>query len=263
MTTPEQVLCAKDSIYETNAVLVTCMLRDVRLVRADLPQIALHRDALASGRMLPVGSVEYVREAMRVAGIAEPANLSYHPSIRPLLMREVRGCTVSELLDTGCHSHVFVKPQATKLFTGFVLKADLPLVEYDAHDQEQLKALRAAPGTQPLWVSPIIDFASEWRYYVMDGAIVGHSRYDPDGQDDAPPPDFCFVTAACETAWQVLQHPFALDIGVLNGSGWNLVVELNDAWAIGLYNDGAESLSSADYLRFLFSRWESLHKEMQ
>jgi ATP-grasp domain, R2K clade family 3 len=153
-----------------------------------------------------------------------------------------------------------VKPKKTKLFTGFVYTPFYRDLDYNDHDQEQLNAFRKLDPAEEIWLCPVVRFAGEWRYYVKDGQVVGHARYDADGQDDVRPPQTGFIETACQAVWQSLGHAFALDIGVLKESGQNVVIELNDAWAIDLYSDGpvGATLSNLTYLQFLFSRWKSL-----
>jgi hypothetical protein len=51
-----------------------------------------------------------------------------------------------------------------------------------------------------------------------------------------------------------LGHPFACDVGVLS-NGLTAIVEINDAWAIGLYG---KCLQPREYTDFLFTRWKSI-----
>lgn len=254
MSFPQKLLMARQSTFETRAALNACLLQDVPTQRVELKELDGQKEALCQGDTLPMGSVEYVQHAMRLAGIAEPANLSYHPSIYGFLGREIRATTVGEQLYSASTAPIFIKPQATKTFTGFVLNGG----RLDKHDADQLRIMCSLPGPTPLWTSPVVDFMSEWRVYVMAGEIIGLARYD-DREELTWAPDQAVIGNAVGKAWDGLQHPFALDVGVL-ADGQTVVVELNDAWSIGLYG-GPKSLSGQDYLRYLFARWKTLKKQ--
>ncbi|MDO9099687.1 MAG: ATP-grasp domain-containing protein [Caldisericota bacterium] len=206
------------------------------------------RSLLLQRGAMPVGSVEFVRQAMKLAGIHEPAAMSYPPGCEPFLHRQIRRVPIVEL-----RGRQFVKPTTTKSFNGFVLDADAPLAQYlDEHDLEQHTAMRSLPADTLVYASEVVQFQCEWRYYVLGGLIIGAARYDPDGLDDAPEPDLVVINACMASL--AIQHPYALDIGVL-ADGRTAVVEVNDAWAIGWYRN---SLKPMAYLEFLLARWRCL-----
>lgn len=212
--------------------------------------LAAYAAQLREGSAMPVGTVEYVREAMRVAQIAEPENLSYLEALRPWLHRIIRRAEIKDV-----DGRVFVKPLATKLFTGFVRD---PAGGYDEHDLEQFRVfvnLRLSAPTTPVWTSDTVEWQSEVRYYVQEGKVIGHARYDPLGRDDAPLPDERTIEEMITAA--ALPHPYALDAGVL-GDGRTALVECNDSWGLGLYSG---ALRDKAYAAFLDARWISLHRE--
>ncbi|WP_371438302.1 ATP-grasp domain-containing protein, partial [Polaromonas sp.] len=256
---PSQVILPRQTTHETRAVLGVCVSRDIQVTRANLEELPVHAPSLRAGSALPVGSVEYLRQAMDVAGLTEPENLSYHPSVRPFLRRPIHNWLAGELRAIPIPRPIFVKPAQTKLFTGFVLVPGQAAESYSLADQEAFHAYLSAPDEQVLWTSPNMPFVSEWRYYVMDGAVLGASRYDPDGSDNAPEPDPTVVQQAVQAAWTALNHPFALDMGVHAATGKTAVVELNDAWAIGLWGADARAPRPADYTSFLWARWLHMH----
>lgn len=59
-----------------------------------------------------------------------------------------------------------------------------------------------------------------------------------------------------EIASNVFCHGFAMDVGVL-ASGETSLVELNDAWAIGLYD---QSITPIAYFFWLLKRWTLMKK---
>ena len=247
------VLRQDTNTVEGRAVAQAAMLLDIPLVRVAFEGLAEHREKLAAGA-LPVGSVEFVREAMRVASLPEPEPLTYPKELDALLGRRIDLMPLERVRGT-----VFVKPAQTKLFTGFVWREAASDAEYDEHDLEQLRSLRALPGHTQVWVSQPVRFDCEWRYYVLHDKVIGAARYDPDGHEDAPAPDAQVLQSAVAAMAAADNAPaaYAVDLGVLD-SGVTVCVEVNDGWALGLYG---RSLDSKDYLRFLGARWNQVRDQ--
>mgnify|MGYP003952482301 CR=1 FL=1 len=244
---PAFALVQTISSMETSAVRLACMLMDgVSVISCGYEHLERHESALISGSTLPVGSVEYVRRAMELARIPEPPNISYAPGCERFLGRQVHRRRASEVT-----TRQFIKPTATKTFTGFVFDPALPDEALCEHDREQLAVFRQLDPNEVIWCSEVVNFVSEWRYYVLEGEVIGMARYDP-GEEAAPRPSASFV-AKCVRAL-ALDHPYALDIGVTSDAQTRLV-EINDAWAIGLYR---RAMPNQTYYRFLRTRWEQL-----
>lgn len=238
------------SSYEVRACLAaatTMAAPALRVVRRAAEALSQDVDDLAAGAAVPVGSVEFVREAMKLAGISEPDNLSYPVQLQKYLAGSVRQLRAGSVL--GRH---FVKPLRTKLFTGFVFDSMQDPAELGEHDREQHAAFMALPPDEMVWVAEPVSFAGEWRYYVRDGRVIGRGRYDPGGADDVGEPRAAVVERVL--ADLPFEHPCALDFGVLD-DGRTVLVEVNDAWAIGLY---AEAMPAAEYLDYLLDRWHWL-----
>lgn len=195
-----------------------------------------------------MGSVEFLRECMAAVDFSEPASITYPVSLQPFLRRKV---WLAPRASVG--PGVFVKPCETKRFTGFVVK-DSPFM-YTDYEAEQWASLANLPADAAVWLSEAVQWQAEHRYYVLNGEILGSGRYD-DGPDDWAAPDIQVVRSMVETYCADPEAPiaFALDAGVL-ANGETALVEVNDAWAIGLYRG---SLSAEDYLRFLVARWRQL-----
>jgi len=205
---------------------------------------------LRAGNTLPVGTVEFVRRAMEVAGIHEPTNFSYPACLDPFLHRRIKQMPIRAL-----DARRFVKPTATKSFTGFVYDPRTAAAAMPAHEQEQVDALRSLPVDTMLWVADEVNWASEYRYYVLQGEIRGAGRYD-DWADNAPEPDPAavkqMVTAMNDSG--AAPAAYSLDVGVLD-TGETALVECNDAWALGYYRS---TLSYRDYVAMLWARWKQL-----
>lgn len=258
MMLPPSVMLNTNTSYEIRAVLKACVVHDIPVTRVEIANLSEHAAQLQARSVLPVGSVAYLQACMAVAGIAEPDNLTYHPSVRPYLGRRVYSWTAGELKAVPIPRPIFVKPARTKLFTGFILVPGKALSDYDTDVQEDFAAYLACREDEELWTSENKPFQSEWRYYVSDGQSTGFCRYDRDGSETAPAPDAVVVNRTIDAVWSALGHPFAIDIGVYAGSGKTGVVELNDAWALGLYASGYGAPTPEAYTRLLWARWKSL-----
>jgi hypothetical protein len=235
--------------FETRQIKTAAMLSDdICCLNASLAQLSLFGDQLKAGA-LPVGSVEFVRAAMALAEVPEPPNLSYATEALSFLHRDVSLISAERARRLG---PIFVKPVETKLFTGFVFDGREPRASLSSHTLDQLRVFEAMPADASVWVSTPVAWLSEWRYYVQEGVVRGKARYDSEDDEDAPLPDFQIVQE-CIKALSI-KHPFAIDLGVLS-TGQTALVEVNDAWAIGLYSG---ALSPREYFEFLHARWASL-----
>jgi hypothetical protein len=223
---------------------------DTPIEAVSLCQLDNYAQALRSGSVLPIGTVEFLRKAMSLAGIVEPDNLSYPDALRPYLRRQVKQIPAGYVL-----GHWFIKPTTTKAFTGFVVDTLGNPEHLDGHDRIQYQAfLSLAPETQ-VWVAEPVTWLSEYRYYIIDGAVRGMGRYDG-APDDMPEPDSVVITemAAAMAAAADSPSAFSMDVGVLD-TGETALIECNDAWALGLYRG---TMARGDFIEMLWRRWAQL-----
>lgn len=191
---------------------------------------------------IPVGSVQFSKEAMRLQGISCPSFTTYPDILIPYLKRRVSRTTIGVIRKTT--KPVFIKPVEAKLFTGFVWPQD-------GEDKDIMLSL---PDSTQIWSSDIVRFLAEWRYYICNDIIIGCGRYD-DGDDLVPLPDINIVqNAVAEFAKNGSPKGYALDFGVLD-SGETVLIEANDGWALGLYKG---TCSPREYIRLLATRWAEL-----
>lgn len=251
---PRLIVRQQESSSEIRSVVQHAILNDIPFIILGIEQLQNFSFSVNLNDVLPIGSVEFIREFMRVTSIPEPENISYPIEISHLLHRSVKMQQVGSIL--GRH---FVKPVETKIFTGFIYDCMQNPRELEPHDKEQFDVLMGLPAETKVWVSEPVKFVSEWRYYIIDGRIIGKARYDPDGADDAPEPDAIILEIAIRSLTTIGGKPigaYALDMGVLD-SGETALVECNDAWAIGLYG---KALDSRNYFEFLQARWSQIVK---
>jgi hypothetical protein len=192
--------------------------------------------------LVPVGSVEFVKEFCKHLNIClSSESFSYYEPVRPFLKRDVRKTTLGE-----ADSAEFVKPVGVKTFTGDV--------------KNKLRPLSPLTG---VWAAPVVPFESEFRYYVVEQKIVGWSRYDDVDCTNPDPPQGLVeqVVSSISDFDEDSPRAYSVDIGWRPDLGLYDVVELNDAWALGLYrNSDPQSFppSYEDYARMLVSRWNQL-----
>lgn len=189
--------------------------------------------------LVPVGSVEFVKEFCKHFNICLPVeSFSYHEPVRPFLKRDVRRTTLGE-----ANSDEFVKPVGVKTFTGDV----------------KLKLRPLSPLTE-VWASPVVAFESEFRYYVVEREVVGWARYD-DIDITNPDPPMGLIEQIIKAIGEDSPCSYSVDVGWRPDLGLYDVVELNDAWALGLYRNSdhqSRPPSYEDYARMLVSRWNQL-----
>ncbi|MDF2461803.1 MAG: hypothetical protein K0Q43_38 [Ramlibacter sp.] len=259
----------------------SCETRTVRLAATVAPeridvqsctaaQLRERATLLRSGLCLPVGSVEYVRLAMQVAGISEPAFSCYPGRLATYMCERPWRTTLGAALASP--KPVFIKPQRVKVFDGFVynptgfdlaasaekwrlVRLDVPkAVQEDAAAyQEHLAGVNKLDPALAVWCAHPCTFASEWRYYLQAGRVLGFARYD-DGPDDAPEPNDLDVTSIMADA--PVDAICSLDVGV-SADGGTWLIELNDAWALGYYR-GDSTPTPRAYLGMLWARWQQL-----
>lgn len=244
---PTTFICESANSAESRAISHVCMVNSA-YERQWCPEAQLenHAAELASGQFIPVGSVSYIEMAMKVAGTTPPKPMTYPGQVAHLLMRPVSLVSAAEA--KAQPQPIFVKPAKTKLFTGFVYGLNK---ESDAWDLETFLSL---PDSEPIYVSPVVPIESEVRFYFDRGQFIGSARYDPYGEDEAklPTEDFARMVASLLRA-DGQGFTGAIDLGYRSTCG-SFLVEVNDAWALGLYK-GMDRLL---YAQMLASRWRQI-----
>lgn len=249
MNAPDLVVLQRPSTFETRSVLKAAMLTDLPTQSLDIGSVRHSLAGHDAQRLLPVGSVEFVRAVIAATGIIEPTWQCYPSALLPWLHRELSTTTIRDVI--ARQAPCFVKPHTTKLFDGFVFPGASAKHNADDHIAAQLQTLAQLDDDTPVLVSSVVDFASEWRVYVMKGVVLGRGRYDADGAEDAGAPSQGEIETMVR-AFKTAPAAWALDVGVLD-DGRTALVEVNDGWAIGLYS--SSDVSSHQYLNFLWCRW--------
>ncbi len=198
--------------------------------------IPLSRDTLVVGGMVEVF------QALKALGVQPPAPLNLPECLAEYRGRRIWTSTFGELhqqFRAGKGEPVFVKPlAASKAFTGYVI-ACLDDFEPTIH----------LPAHLRLQCSEVVEFASEWRYFVHKHRVVGVGFYSGDVFQH---PDPAVVRAAIDRFGTEAPVAYGIDFGVSAG-GRTLLVEVNDAFALGCYG-----LGSVEYADMLEDRWEEV-----
>lgn len=155
--------------------------------------------------------------------------------------RPINKMTLRDALQLSKFEPLFVKPESlnNKHFTGTIINSR-SIITFANYDENS-------------WVlsSPVLEFVSEWRCFVLHGEVVGIRPYTG---DCLVFPDKKVILSAIE-AWKTQPHAFCIDIGITK-SNKTCVVECNDVMSLGWY--GLMPIVAA---RMLVTRWEEIHAE--
>lgn len=190
---------------------------------------------------LVVGGVVCVREALRRIGALEPPPLDYPEDLDPFLGRRVWRETLSvmrERYNDPGHPLFFKPADHGKEFDGQTISRFRDLVP-----------TARFPGTTPILVSDTVTFVSEFRYFVHRNKVIGVGYYRG---DPLLAPDANVVRQAVRAYGDAAPIAYGLDMGVTD-KGETLLVEVNDAFALGAYG-----LSYTKYVNLLEDRWRQL-----
>lgn len=189
---------------------------------------------------LVCGFIEDVYKALDKLKLPRPPSIDYPEELKDFYGRKIWEGSLDEIQDKGLYAEpgVFVKPRdRQKLFTGFIWKGTRSCRLF----------LAPYPKTTLVFFAEPVVFESEYRCYVLEGKILDVKHYRGDWSR-APARD---VVEAAVKAYQPYRA-YAIDFGVLD-SGKTVVVEVNDAFALGNYG-----LHARAYARLIEARWEEL-----
>lgn len=190
-----------------------------------------------------VGGIQLAHRAMARVGAPVPALDSIPAPLAPFAGRRLWRATMADVRAAAARGEaVFVKPvpQRHKLFGGHVAQGfgDLARTAHIGDDE-------------PVDCAEPVDFVSEYRGFVLHGALMGLRHYKG---DPLAFPDAATIRAAM-AAFTPAPASYALDVGVAR-SGATLVVEINDG-----YSSGAYGLSPARYAQVIAARWAEICAE--
>ncbi|KWW32410.1 MULTISPECIES: ATP-grasp domain-containing protein [Cupriavidus] len=216
----------------------------IAVARASEKQVERKRIRLSPG-VVAVGSVPFVRHALRQLGKDLPAHTPYPASLGHLLYRQVRKLpSLNEALALLRAGHrLFIKPaDGWKRFTGFVAEF------------EDDYRFNGASRSKPVWACDPVRFISEWRAYVADGIIL-EVRFADHGGDRGEAPDLAVIRQAVALLAAHADTPagYVIDFGVLE-SGKTALIEMNDGFSFGAY----DGVAAETYWKVTVRRWQEL-----
>jgi hypothetical protein len=187
------------------------------------------------------GYLDDVWAALKQCGRPRPEAFDYPEALRPWFGRKIERTTLGKV--RGTLTPKFIKPVEHKLFAGFVHKGDgesrMRLVTLSSKEHDAAE----------IWTSPVVNFVTEHRVFVLRGEILDVRRYK--GDWGAVPRRRTIEDAVA--TWTDAPAAYCLDFGLTAPDCSTLLVEANDALAFGTYG-----LSGANYARMLAARWAQL-----
>jgi len=241
------VILQRSNSSESRCIRKLSMVKDnLNLIECDLADINKHTDHFINGA-IPVGSVEFVNRVIELLKIPYYGFNSLDLIKFPIefYRRNISIGNKSELNE----SPIFIKPVTTKLFSGFIYRGDNINSYSSEYELEQYNIFKNIPYDLLIYQSDLISIQAEWRCYITNGKVISICQYDDSVDDKVPSSKFisdCLKYIKTET--------LALDIGQLK-NGKYVIIELNDAFAIGKYN----GISDSDYFEFIKNRWNELY----
>lgn len=190
---------------------------------------------------LVVGGSGAVRHALALLGVPTPAIDDLPEPLAGFRGRRVWPSTWGAICAAYPESGpaVFVKPlRDPKAFPARPVAAFRDLIP-----------LSHVAAETPVLVSEVVEFVSEWRFYVLNGQVVGAGWYSGDPLTFPDPK----VVADAVRAWAPgAPAGYGIDFGVV-ADGRTLLVEVNEGFSLGCLG-----LRPRLYSQLLEARWVEL-----
>lgn len=183
------------------------------------------------------GYIRTARKAFQILEIPAPAEVSIPDELYEFAGRKIWKSTLKEIRQHELQ--VFIKPlDGHKLFNGHLRTGILRDAIYTAPFPDDTRILVSEPVT----------FISEYRGFVLDGKLIGWKHYSGDFRKS---PDISVVESAIKQ-YKTAPIAYSIDFG-LDDRGRSLLVEVNDAFALGSYG-----LEHTLYARLIEARWDEI-----
>lgn len=189
------------------------------------------------------GSIDFVHTALKLLDKEIPEYDSYPKGMESTLHRKIWEGTKKDI--TVDNLPLFIKPKDNcKFFTGFVVK--------DIDDPRY----RVIGNNRKLYISEVVNFISEWRVYWVSGSLWQIAQYS--GEKTT------FDMFSLENIFNKLyecgiEGHTVFDVGLLE-NGELALVEVNDGYSVGLYNEENSTSINNLYTILIKERWEQLIK---
>jgi len=205
-------------------------------IQEDIPYQLVSIDNLNSTiteKYTPVGSIEFLKASFCYFGLDIP-KLPFNSN------RAHLNVSLEEALEIGREKKIFIKPEETKLFTGFV---------YEGYTYSCLEGI---PLDTPVLVYEVFSsfIETEWRAYIYRNKVIDIRNYSG---DFFLMPNREYIEELVDTN-RKLEFPIAysIDVGVLEDKT-HVVIEYNDFWALGNYG-----MPNWLYVKCLIARYRQI-----
>lgn len=186
------------------------------------------------------GYIGDIERGLQVLGRPLPENLDYPIELVGYLGRNIRRMRLGDVRSRPSEQ-VFIKPAVEhKLFTGFVW-------EGDSLSRRRIVTL---DDDVEIWVSDPVKFVAEYRTFILDGEVLDCRKYKG---SYGLAPDRDTVEEAVRAMKGSGPRAYCLDFGVTAHGKSTLLIEYNDAFAMGHYG-----LTPTSYARMLSARWQEM-----
>lgn len=193
-----------------------------------------------------VGCIETTNKYFERLGLPAKMALNIPEEIEEYAERSITYSTMGSLKKGAYNKYpTFVKGNGrAKHFVPGVVKnkEQVNLFFNDVNDNE------------PILLSAVVDFISEYRAYVCNGEILGIKHYSGD-MWTFPRPARVIAPVIDYTKSGKAPAGYSMDFGITN-DGRTLLIECNDGWSLGNYG-----LEDSKYVKLLCARWLELMKE--
>lgn len=172
------------------------------------------------------------------AAFGKNPNLQDYPTeLWQFMDRKIAKSTLGEIrksFSSGKSEPIFMKSVGQKRFTGYVV----------SEFKNLLRSVRL-PNEEEIYISPVLNFESEWRCYIHKGEIIKISNYK--GKPELFPSIWNIKLAIKK--FTKAPVAYCLDFGITDYGG-TVLVEANDMYALGNYG-----VFPMQYSKMIEDRW--------
>jgi conserved hypothetical protein len=179
----------------------------------------------------------------------EPSIPDYPDVLKPFLGRKIWKDTINSISrsEEKWSGGYFVKPIKSKVFTGKIIGRISDLVGCGNHSEDY-----------EVLVSEPLDICAEWRCFILYDEIVDVRPYglllDRNRKSYKYHYDFKVLDSMLEAFVKWDERPIGCSMDIcVTKDGQTLLVEINDAYALGCYG-----LASIFYAKLISARWSEL-----
>lgn len=199
----------------------------------ELDNIPLTKDDIVCG-YIPI-----IRKVFDRLGVPQPNIVDIPKELLSFCGRQIRYGTLAEIHNQDYDvKPVFIKPRhIQKQFTGHVVSQFRDLIKTSSQKMDM-----------EIQISEPVEFVTEYRGFVLKGDLVSLKHYKG---DFGLVPDVAVIRDAI-AAYESAPVAYSIDFGV-DDKGRSLLVEVNDAFALGNYG-----LNSLIYTDLIEARWDEI-----